>query len=114
MHAPIPRSIWHQRSGAEGVRHPALAQHLNVECVVVGAGITGLTLAALLSAAGRRVAVLERGRIASGTTGSSSAHLTYALDTDYRTLVSRFGDEAMRNVIQSIGVALDTIEHYAT
>jgi glycine/D-amino acid oxidase-like deaminating enzyme/nitrite reductase/ring-hydroxylating ferredoxin subunit len=80
---------------------------------VVGAGITGLTTAALLSAEGRRVAVLERNQIASGTTGSSSAHLTYALDTDYRTLVTRFGDDVVRGVVESLRAALDTIAQLA-
>ena len=56
--APTARSIWHQRSAAGAVRYPALAQHLDVECAIVGGGITGLTLAALLTAAGHRVAVL--------------------------------------------------------
>ena len=108
MNEPGLRSVWHRRP--PGSRHfPALSQHLGVDCVVVGAGITGLTTAALLAAEGRRVAVLERNQIASGTTGSSSAHLTYALDTDYRTLVTRFGDDTVRGVVESLRAALDTI-----
>jgi glycine/D-amino acid oxidase-like deaminating enzyme/nitrite reductase/ring-hydroxylating ferredoxin subunit len=109
---PGLRSVWHRRP--PGTRHfPALSQDLGVDCAVVGAGITGLTTAALLASEGRSVAVLERNQVASGTTGSSSAHLTYALDTDYRTLVTRFGDDAVRGVVDSLRAALETIAQLA-
>jgi glycine/D-amino acid oxidase-like deaminating enzyme/nitrite reductase/ring-hydroxylating ferredoxin subunit len=107
------RSVWHQRAG-RGAAWAPLSEHTDADCVVVGAGITGLTLGALLVAEGRRVVVLERNRIASGTTGSSSAHLTLALDTDYRTLATRFGDEAVRQVVDSVRLALEVIERIAT
>jgi glycine/D-amino acid oxidase-like deaminating enzyme/nitrite reductase/ring-hydroxylating ferredoxin subunit len=108
---PAFRSIWHRRRATAS--HAALAQHLEVDCAVVGAGITGLTLAALLTSEGLRVAVLERARVASGATGASSAHLTFALDTDYRTLRRRFGDEALRSVLDSLRAAFDAIETFA-
>lgn len=51
-----------------------------VDVVVVGGGITGLTAAYLLTAAGKTVAVLERGRCAEVDTGHTSAHLTMVTD----------------------------------
>ena len=41
---------------------------------VVGGGITGLTAAYLLAAAGKSVALLERGRCAQAETGHTTAH----------------------------------------
>ena len=64
-------------------------QHVDV--VVVGGGITGLTAAYLLTAAGRTVALLERGRCAQVDTGHTTAHLTMVTDTRLTDLVSRFG-----------------------
>ena len=49
-----------------------------VDVVVIGGGITGLTTAYLLTRSGKRVAVFDRERIGSGETGNTSAHLTYS------------------------------------
>jgi glycine/D-amino acid oxidase-like deaminating enzyme/nitrite reductase/ring-hydroxylating ferredoxin subunit len=62
-----------------------------VDVVVVGGGITGLTTAYLLAKEGKRVTVLERNRCASGDTGYTSAHLTMVTDTRLTDLVKRFG-----------------------
>jgi glycine/D-amino acid oxidase-like deaminating enzyme/nitrite reductase/ring-hydroxylating ferredoxin subunit len=64
---------------------------IEVDVVVVGAGITGLTTAYLLAKAGRRVAVIERARCAEIDTGHTSAHLTMATDARLTDLVQRFG-----------------------
>lgn len=68
-----------------------LARDQRVDVVVVGGGITGLTTAYLLAAAGRQVAVLERGRCAQVDTGHTSAHLTMVTDARLSDLVDRIG-----------------------
>ena len=67
----------------------ALDDDATADVVVVGGGITGLTAAALLSAAGRSVVVLDRGRCALVDTGHTSAHLTMVTDTRLHELASR-------------------------
>jgi glycine/D-amino acid oxidase-like deaminating enzyme/nitrite reductase/ring-hydroxylating ferredoxin subunit len=62
-----------------------------VDVVVIGGGITGLTAALLLTAAGRSVAVLERHRLAEVDTGHTTAHLTMVTDQRLVELVKRFG-----------------------
>ena len=69
----------------------ALDADTTADVAVVGGGVTGLTTAALLSAAGRSVIVLDRGRCALGDTGYTSAHLTMVTDTRLHELASRFG-----------------------
>ena len=64
-----------------------------MDVVVVGGGITGLTAAYLLTAAGKSVAVLERRRCAEIDTGHTTAHLTMVTDTKLSDLVSAFGRE---------------------
>ena len=68
-----------------------LEQNITVDVAVVGGGVTGLTAAYLLAAAGKSVAVLERGRCAQADTGHTSAHLTMVTDTRLPDLVSRVG-----------------------
>jgi glycine/D-amino acid oxidase-like deaminating enzyme/nitrite reductase/ring-hydroxylating ferredoxin subunit len=62
-----------------------------VDVVVVGGGITGLTAAYLLTLDGRRVALIERERCAQIDTGLTTAHLTMVTDERLSALVKRFG-----------------------
>jgi glycine/D-amino acid oxidase-like deaminating enzyme/nitrite reductase/ring-hydroxylating ferredoxin subunit len=77
---------------------PPLAEDVSADVVVVGAGITGLTTAYLLTAAGRRVVVLERDRCAAVDTGHTSAHLTMVTDVRLTELVRQIG----RNHAQAV------------
>jgi len=88
-------------------RFPRLSHDLTVDVAVVGAGITGLTLALRLKEAGLKVAVLEMDTVGAGATGHTSGHLTAALDCPYEKLVRRFGldgaTEAARKSMDAIG-----------
>jgi monoamine oxidase len=64
---------------------------VDVDVVVVGGGITGLTTAYLLVSAGKSVALLERGRCAEIDTAHTTAHLTMVTDTRLHDLVGKFG-----------------------
>ena len=70
-----------------------LSRDERVDVVVVGGGMTGLTAAYLLTASGKSVAVLERGRCALVDTGHTTAHLTMVTDTPLSELVRTFGRE---------------------
>jgi FAD dependent oxidoreductase len=59
---------------------PAIDRDIEVDVVVVGAGLTGITAAYLLKQEGARVALIARDRIAAGDTGRTTAHLTYVTD----------------------------------
>jgi glycine/D-amino acid oxidase-like deaminating enzyme/nitrite reductase/ring-hydroxylating ferredoxin subunit len=63
----------------------------NVDVIVIGAGITGLTTAYRLVKAGLSVAVLERARCAEVDTGHTTAHLTMVTDMRLSDLARRFG-----------------------
>jgi glycine/D-amino acid oxidase-like deaminating enzyme/nitrite reductase/ring-hydroxylating ferredoxin subunit len=85
------------------------------ECdvVVVGAGITGLTLALELARAGKRVMVLERHGVAAGTTGHTTAHLTTMIDTGYADMIETHGLEVAREIASGMCAAIDHIEKTA-
>lgn len=101
-------SLWSQSH--ELPQFPPLAEALRVDTVIVGAGITGLSLGVRLARAGQSVAIVERRRLASGTTGGSTAHVTASLDTPWDTIASRFGDDAARVVADALRRAIDEIE----
>jgi glycine/D-amino acid oxidase-like deaminating enzyme/nitrite reductase/ring-hydroxylating ferredoxin subunit len=83
------------------------------DAVIVGAGITGLTAAYLLKRAGKKVAVIEKGRIADAETGHTTAHLTQVLDTKLTELADRFGKERARLAWEGSAAAINTIEAIA-
>jgi glycine/D-amino acid oxidase-like deaminating enzyme/nitrite reductase/ring-hydroxylating ferredoxin subunit len=83
-----------------------------VDVVVIGGGITGLTTAYLLQKSGKTVAVLDRDRIGSGETGNTSAHLTYVTDLRLTELAKRFGRDAARLVWEGGDAAIDLIERH--
>lgn len=86
-----------------------LKRDLQVDVVVVGGGITGVTAAYLVKKAGFRVALLERDRCARVDTGHTSAHLTYVTDTRLRQLVKTFGRDHARAVWDAGQAALEQI-----
>ena len=66
--------IWHD--GVERTPLPLLEQAMEVDVVVAGGGITGLTTAILLASEGQRVVLVEADRIGAGTSGATSAQVT--------------------------------------
>jgi glycine/D-amino acid oxidase-like deaminating enzyme/nitrite reductase/ring-hydroxylating ferredoxin subunit len=77
---------------------------------VIGAGITGLTCATQLKRAGKRVAVLESGIVACGTTGYSTGHLTNVVDTRYSAISKSFDKGSANLVLRGLTDAIDLIE----
>ena len=73
------RSLWMLQE-RPGFNAPRLAEGLNCDVVVVGAGIAGLSVAYELSQVGKKVVVLDRGRIAGGVTSRTTAHLAPVCD----------------------------------
>jgi glycine/D-amino acid oxidase-like deaminating enzyme len=87
-------SYW--QASAALPQFPSLCNDLEVDVVVIGAGLTGITTAWLMKEAGARVALLDRQRCASGDTAHTTAHLTYVTDDRLHHLVKVFGKDAAR------------------
>lgn len=66
------------------------------DVLIVGCGITGALVARKLAADGRSVVVLERLRIAAGTTGHSTAKVTALHGDGWRTLLHRHPESEVR------------------
>ncbi len=75
---------------------PPLSGDTQVDVVVVGGGITGLTAAVLAARGGARVMVLEARRLAMGTTGNTTAKVTTLHGLVYSELEQRLGLEVAR------------------
>ena len=94
-------------------RFPKLDRDQDVDVVIVGGGITGLTAAYLLTLDGRRVALLERERCAQIDTGHTTAHLSMVTDERLADLVKRFGRDHARAAWDAGLAAIAQIEAIA-
>jgi glycine/D-amino acid oxidase-like deaminating enzyme len=88
---------------------PAIDRDIEVDVVVVGAGLTGITTAYLLKQEGARVALIERDRIAAGDTSRTTAHLTYVTDERLHKLADTFGNDATKAFWEAGAAAIDAI-----
>ena len=88
---------------------PAIDRDIEVDVVVVGAGLTGITAAYLLKQEGARVAMIERDRMAAGDTSRTTAHLTYVTDKRLNKLVGTFGHDAAKAFWEAGAAAIDAI-----
>ena len=87
-----------------------LQSNINVDVLVVGAGITGITTARLLKKTGLTVALIERERVASVDTGHTTAHLTYVTDVQLHELAKNFGQDHAQAAWDAGAAAIDEIE----
>lgn len=111
---PAHQSLW--LGTAPETSYPSLQGDRVVDVAILGGGITGLTTALRLQEAGARVAVVERYRIATGTTGNTTAKVTILQGLVYSELVSTLGAEraglyALANA-RGVDEVLRLIEQY--
>jgi glycine/D-amino acid oxidase-like deaminating enzyme len=102
-------SIWKDKAGETSFG--TLKNNITVDVAIVGGGITGLTAAYILSAAGKRVAVLEARKIGEGATGSSTGNLYSTIGSPgLHNVKSKFNQQKIKEVVESRAAAVNFIE----
>lgn len=108
----FPESYWQ-----DSVQFPSFATinaDIETDVVIIGAGITGITTAYLLTKAGARVILVDAGTICNGTTGHTTAKLTAQHDLIYDELIQHIGEQQTKAYfeanIQALSFIKDTIE----
>jgi glycine/D-amino acid oxidase-like deaminating enzyme len=99
MHTPSdPRcSLWWAHPTPA---FPVLEADLDVDVLVVGGGITGLTLAWTLAEQGAAVGLLEAGRLAGEASGRNAGFLLAAPSEPYAERIALWGREGARAMLQ--------------
>src|SRR5687768_1762078 len=102
-------SVW--AATAQVPTFSPLTADTSADVCIVGAGISGLTTAYLLTQVGKSVVVLDDGAIGSGMTGVTTAHLVNALDDRFFDLERLHGERGARLAAESHTAAIDRIEN---
>jgi glycine/D-amino acid oxidase-like deaminating enzyme len=102
------RSCWMDETPA--IDAPRLDADAYCDVVVIGSGIAGLSVAYELARFGRSVIVIDRGRIGTGMTARTTAHLATELDDYYSELIKVRGEDEARLYHDSQVAAVNRIE----
>jgi glycine/D-amino acid oxidase-like deaminating enzyme/nitrite reductase/ring-hydroxylating ferredoxin subunit len=101
----IHESVWID-AGPPQPELPQLERPTQADVVVVGGGLVGLTTALLLQEAGRKVVLVEAGRLARGVSGYTTAKVSSQHGLKYAELASKHGPDAARVYGQANEAAL--------
>ena len=80
------------------------------DCIIIGAGITGLSAALMLQNSGKNVLLVDAHNIGFGTTGGTSAHINTFADTSYKEAESAFGSDGAKLFAGAINEGFDIIK----
>jgi glycine/D-amino acid oxidase-like deaminating enzyme len=101
-------SLW-MATTEDAPDHPPLRTDLEVDLAVVGAGMLGLTVAALAAREGLTVAVLEHDVVGGGVSGHTTAKVTALQSTALSELRDRHSPEVARAYAQGNRAAVETV-----
>lgn len=104
-------SVWAATS--ELPECPHLAEDVQADVCIVGAGIAGLTTGYLLTKAGKSVVIVDDGPIVSGMTQVTTAHLSSVIDDRFVEIEKWHGERGAFLAAESHARAIDRIESIA-
>jgi glycine/D-amino acid oxidase-like deaminating enzyme/nitrite reductase/ring-hydroxylating ferredoxin subunit len=101
-------SVWRATAPESGFAF--LQGDVSADVLVIGGGITGVTLALLMARQGRSVVLLEAGTIGSGSTGNSTGNLYETLSHGVHGITRTWDEDVARQVVAERRAAIDFIE----
>lgn len=84
-------SFWESKADIEKIK---TYDQSDFDTIIVGAGITGITLAKELQNRGRKCLLLEKENPGFGTTGGTTAHINNFFDSSYDEIIGNFGEKS--------------------
>ncbi|MFE7063566.1 NAD(P)/FAD-dependent oxidoreductase [Sutcliffiella sp. NPDC057660] len=90
--------------------YPSLEEDIACDVLIIGGGGSAAQCAYYLADKGLEVAVIEKGRIASGSTSANTALIQYSGEKMFTDLIHTFGEEYISRHLQLLREAIDDIE----
>lgn len=91
-------SLWWEETG---LTYPELEGELDVEVLIIGGGITGLTLAHTLAGHGALVGLLESGALAGAASGRNAGFIVASPSEPYQEMIALWGRPGARAVLET-------------
>lgn len=109
--APVAPRTPYQDGAGSPLQAPKLLgnEHGPVDIVIIGGGITGVSLALHATEAGARVALLEAREIGWGASGRNSGHVPPATKLEPAELLRRYGPERGMRLIDAVASGPDLV-----
>ena len=82
------------------------------DCLVVGAGITGITAGLMLQKAGKHTLIVEAHTVGFGTTSGTSSHINTFADTTYTEAKTAFGEDGAKLFSKAVNEGAGIISAY--
>lgn len=99
------KSIW--QNGVTPKEFPKLEGDASTDVLIIGGGITGLLTAYALHNAGVNCILVEKNRVCGGTTGHTTAKLTYQHGLIYGKLLRQYGTERAKAYLDANRLAFE-------
>lgn len=80
------------------------------DIVIVGAGITGITIGLELQKKGKKCLILEKDNPGFGSTGGTTAHLNNFFDSSYDEVISNFGEDGAKLLAKTAKKAVQYVK----
>ena len=94
----MKHSFW---EGSRRKKEQPIAWEKETDILIIGGGIAGLTTAYFLKDCGKKVLLIDKGKIGRGVTARTTAKITYLQKTIYQELKDRFGEETSKKYYDS-------------
>ncbi|MBF0298044.1 MAG: FAD-dependent oxidoreductase [Oligoflexia bacterium] len=91
------------------VNYPSLDRDKKTEIAILGGGIAGITCAILLKKKGKKVTLIEAGKIARGVSAQTTAHVSVFQSFLFDYLTTQFGAESAKTCAESQLLAIETL-----
>lgn len=101
-------SVW--RAAAPQASFPTLQEEITADVVIVGGGITGVTLALNLAEQGTSAVLLEAHTVGFGSTGNSTGNLYETVSKGIHHIIDRWDNDTARAVATARRAAVEQID----
>jgi len=102
------KSYWSDT--ADKANFNKLEENVEVDVCIIGAGITGISTAYMLSDENLKVCIIDKGKVGGGVTENTTAKVTSQHELIYKYLLDTFGYESAKKYLDSNEEAIKRIE----
>ncbi len=104
----LPKSYW--IASTIPTDYPTLNEDIDVDVLIVGGGLVGISCAYLLQKEGLKIAVLESDRICQATTAHTTAKITSQHGLIYNKSLNQMGKELTQQYANANELAIQEIK----